>query len=289
MRSLRHWFIMAPGRCSVQPDEFAYMRDFLRRHIGLNLDEHKTYLIESRVSQFLDEHAIISVNELIRRIRRNEQGELAYQVLDAMTTNETMFFRDHYPFAALQQLMFPELLRSRKPNEKIRLWSAAASTGQEAYSMAMCAVESLPDTKQASILGTDYSRQAVAMAREGVYTQMQVQRGLPADKRDRFFTQQGRYWEVAAQLKHMSHFQTANLIKDDVVTSARRFGPFDVVFCRNVLIYFTDAERSRVIDRIASCMRSGGYLITGAAETPAGGRSQWQAVMFQGKRLWQLE
>jgi len=269
--------------------DFRFLQSFLLRKIGLSLDDNKQYLIKSRAARLLREHKLKDANELVRLLRRDENGDLAQQFLDAMTTNETLFFRDQYPFEALRDLIFPELTHAKGRHEKIKIWSAASSTGQEACSIAMTASESVPEPGRVHILATDYSDKAVAYARAGDYSQMEVQRGLPIKQLVRFFDQKGSRWLVRPELKAMMHFDHANLIEDSLTAKVRRHGPFDVVFCRNVLIYFTPDERAHVIDRIARCMNKGGYFISGATETPEGRISQWKQVMFKGKRLWQLQ
>jgi len=273
----------------MQASEFRYLQAYLLRRIGLSLADDKQYLIKSRASRLLREHQLKDANELARAIRSNENGALAQQLLDAMTTNETLFFRDQYPFDALRDLIFPELTHAKGRHGKIKVWSAASSTGQEACSIAMTASESVPEPGRVHILGTDFSAKAVEYARAGIYSQMEVQRGLPVKQLVRFFDQQGTRWSVRPELKAMMHFDHANLIEDSLSSKVRRYGPFDVVFCRNVLIYFTPEERAMVIDRIARCMNRGGYFISGATETPEGRVSRWNQVMFKGKRLWQLQ
>jgi len=272
----------------MQPLEYKFMQEFLLRKIGLALNDDKQYLIKSRMIRVLREHGLDDVNALSRSLRKQPDGDLADQVLDAMTTNETLFFRDQYPFNALRDLVFPELTAAKGVRGKINVWSAASSTGQEACSIAMTASESVPGPSRVHILGTDFSTKAVAAASQGVYSQMEVQRGLPVKQLVRFFEQDGNRWNVSPELKKMMTFMHANLVEDQLVMTVRRHGPFDIVFCRNVLIYFTPQERAKVVDRIARCMHKGGYLISGATETPEGNVSRWQQVLFKGKRLWKL-
>jgi len=272
----------------MQPLEFKFMQEFLLRKIGLALNNDKQYLIKSRMTRLLREHDLDDVNALSRNIRRQPDGDLARQVLDAMTTNETLFFRDQYPFDALRELIFPELIKAKGPNAKIHVWSAASSTGQEACSIAMVASEIPSGARRVQILGTDFSAKAVNVAKKGEYSQMEVQRGLPIKQLVSFFEQNGSRWHVCPKLKQMMSFEHANLVDDRLVMRVRSHGPFDVVFCRNVLIYFTPEERAKVVDRIARSMHKGGYLITGATETPEGRVSRWEQVLFKGKRLWKL-
>ncbi len=274
---------------SLRPDLFRYLREFLLRESGLVLDGSKLYLIRSRVQTLLRIFEIADMDTLAQQIRRDEKGKLAHHFLDAMTTNETLFFRDAYPFEALKTLVFPELTHAGNGHGDIKIWSAASSRGQESYSIAMTASEAVAMAdKRVSILGTDLSESVIDYAREAKYTQMEVQRGMPVKQLIRFFNQEGVDWFVCDELKAMLTFQTANLVDDLLISQVRRFGPFDIVFCRNVLIYFSPEERKNVIDRLARTMKKGAYLFTGATETPEGHVSKWECVMFKGKRLWKL-
>ncbi|MDX8382032.1 MAG: CheR family methyltransferase [Ghiorsea sp.] len=176
-------------------------------------------------------------------------------------------------------------------NKIIKKWSAAASRGQEAYSVAITANESVPQaSKRVKIFGSDLSVEAINYAKKGLYSQMEVQRGMPVKRLVHFFkhNDKEKVWHISDNIKNMVHFQNGNLTDDGLVMQARRHGPFDVVFLRNVLIYFTPDERKKVVDRIARVMNKGGYLITGAAEIPSGNSSKWEHVLFKGKRLWKL-
>ncbi len=274
---------------SLRPELFRYLREFLLCESGLVLDDSKLYLIRSRVQTLLRIFEIADMDTLAQQIKRDEKGKLAHHFLDAMTTNETLFFRDTYPFEALKTLVFPELTHAGNGHGKIKIWSAASSRGQEPYSIAMTASEAVAMAdKRVSILGTDLSESVIDYAREAKYTQMEVQRGMPVKQLIRFFNQEGIDWFVRDELKEMLTFQTGNLVDDGLISQVRRFGPFDIVFCRNVLIYFSPEERKSVIDRLARAMKKGGYLFTGATEIPDGHTSKWECVMFKGKRLWKL-
>jgi len=274
---------------SLRPELFRYLREFLLQKSGLVLDDSKLYLIRSRVQTLLRNFEITDMDTLALQIKRDENGKLAHHFLDAMTTNETLFFRDAYPFEALKTLVFPELTHAGSSHENIKIWSAASSRGQEPYSIAMTASEAVPMAdKRVKILATDLSESAITYAREAKYSQMEVQRGMPVKQLVRFFNQEGIDWFVRDELKGMLTLQTGNLVDDGIISQVRRFGPFDIVFCRNVLIYFSPEERKNVIDRLARSMKEGAYLFTGATEIPEGNHSKWECVMFKGKRLWKL-
>ena len=274
---------------TIRSELFTYLQDFLLRRSGLVLADDKAYLIRSRVQVLLRKFNIADINTLVMQIKRNEQGQIAKHLLDEMTTNETLFFRDSYPFEALKKLIFPALVDAGGMQVPVNIWSAAASRGQEPYSIAMTAAEMLPNAaKRVKILATDLSEQAIQYAKAGIYSQMEVNRGVPAKQLSHFFVKKGETWEVRADLKRMMRFQTANLVDDAMVMQARRHGPFDIVFCRNVLIYFSPEERKNVIDRLAKTMKPHGFLLTGAADRVAGNVSKWECLMFQGKRIWRL-
>jgi chemotaxis protein methyltransferase CheR len=269
---------------------FRYLADFLKRHSGLIVDGGKRYLLETRLTPLLKQHDLGNLDALVDRLQRDEQADIAVDTIQAMTTNETLFFRDNYPFEVLQQLILPEISRTLPVHEKIHIWSAACSKGQEPYSIAMTAVKSVPNVnRRVRITASDIDRKVLLQAEEGVYTQMEVQRGLPVQMLVRYFEQHQEHWRVRDELRSLVRFRHANLISNNLSFDLRPDGAFHIVFCRNVLIYFSPEERARVIDRIASTMAPRGYLITGAAENVSGAASQWDAVSFNGRRLWQLK
>ena len=273
----------------MEASEFTYLQDFLLRASGLVLSDDKRYLLNSRLTPLARQHFNEDMKALVMAIKRSESGEMARKVVDAMTTNETLFFRDMYPFEALKEVIIPEM-KSANRSPDIRIWSAAASRGQEAYSIAITASEAMPMAdRYVKIYGTDISDEALGYAKSGLYTQMEVQRGMPIQHLIRFFDQEGSHWKVKPNLQKMVAFEPANLVTDTIAYQARPKGPFHVVFLRNVLIYFSPQERKKVIDRIAKTMHPGGYLITGAAEIPDGNLSKWESIIFKGKRLWKLQ
>lgn len=269
--------------------DFKFMQQFLLSSSGLVLTEDKRYLLDTRLQPVVRKRGLGSVKDVVANIRRSQTGDMAKEVIDAMTTNETLFFRDQYPYEALKTLILPELHMTNGMRAPIKIWSAAASRGQEAVSLAITAMEGMANAeKYVRIYGTDLSKEALDYAKDGIYTQLEAQRGMPIKQLVRFFEQDGTCWKVSDELKALMTFEPGNLISDSIVMQARRHGPFNVVFLRNVLIYFSVDERKRVIDRVSKTMARGGYLITGAAELVEGVHSRWESVMFQGKRLWKL-
>ncbi|MDX8387330.1 MAG: protein-glutamate O-methyltransferase CheR [Ghiorsea sp.] len=269
--------------------KFTWFSDFLLRRSGIVINKDKVYLVHSRLKSLMNKHGFEDINALVLKIKSNENSPLSVEAIDLMTTNETLFFRDGYPYDALEKLIFPELLLKKKDGGPIRIWSAASSRGQEAYSIAMVATERVPfATQRVKIAGTDLSAESVDFAKASMYSKVDVQRGLSAQRLKQYFTQEKDAWRVHDKLRQMIQFKTGNLVENSLVAQMAGSGPFDVVFLRNVLIYFSVEERKNVVDRIARTMLRGGYLITGAADLPMGNASKWEKVDFAGKRLWKL-
>lgn len=232
---------------------------------GMTFDESKGYIIESRMARLLKDHGFSSYPELAHAIPRSER--LSVDFIDAITNNETLFFRDESPFQALQYKVLPELIdaRERMPNaNRIRIWSAACSTGQEAYSIAMTICELLTDPRDwdIQILGSDLSQAAVAAAQRSCYSDLEIGRGLQPKLRDKYFTKTSDGWLVRDELRAMCRFECRNLFATN-----SDLGPFDIIFCRNVAIYF-DAERRRsLFEGLKRFLAEDGYLFVGAAES----------------------
>ncbi|MGD9925644.1 MAG: protein-glutamate O-methyltransferase CheR, partial [Pseudorhodoplanes sp.] len=210
---------------------------------------------------------IPNLSELARRLRLGTDEALTAAVVEAMTTNETFFFRDRIPFDHFRTFILPELMRSRARHKRIRIWCAAASTGQEPYSLAMAIKEmgGLLDGFRIEILATDLSTAVLEKAAAGIYSQFEVQRGLPIQLLVKYFTQIGESWQIAADIRAMVQFRNFNLLTD-----FSRLGLFDLVVCRNVLIYFDQPTKSGMLDRMARVVVPDGFLILGAAETTIG-------------------
>lgn len=250
----------------LQTNDLSCVCDFVMESCGIYLDESKDYLIESRLSDMCHEFGLDSYTDLIAKAR--SQSAVANRIVDAMTTNETLFFRDESPFFALQHKAVPELIDSKEGtphSRRIRIWSSACSTGQEVYSIAMTMCELIPDIDawDVKIVGSDVSSAAVAKARRGVYSSLEVERGLTAERLRNFFQEtSGGGWEVNAKLKSICTFEQRDLHKPLL-----GIGPFDVVFCRNVAIYFTEKDRQVLFDRIMRVMSRDGYLFVGSSES----------------------
>lgn len=243
------------------------LRCFVRNRAGINLDADKDYLVVSRLEPRLRSWQVPSLAALAEHLRTQPTSPLADGVIAALTTNETLWFRDGKPFDAMRQAILPDLFQRSGADRSLRIWSAACSTGQEVYSLAILLDEEGVRAKncRVSILGTDISEPAVERAKAAIYTQFEVQRGLSAKRLVQYFEQAGSDWRVRGELRTGIEFRLLNLL--DV---PRDLGLFDVVFCRNVLIYFEADLKRSVLASIASRMRPGAYLALGGAETTLG-------------------
>ncbi len=246
---------------------FDALRALLNRTSGLALDAEKTYLAESRLQPMMQRLDLPDLDALVTRLLSGAHADLVREVVDAMTTNETFFFRDRVPFDNFRKIILPNLLEARKDVRRIRIWCAACSTGQEPYSLAMLLDEDAQKLAgwHVEILATDLSYNAVNAAREGLYSQFEVQRGLPISLLLRYFRQEGERWRINEHLCSRIRFEVFNLLADYA-----DLGRFDVIFCRNVLIYFDVPTKRSVLDKMARMIASDGYLVMGAAETVVG-------------------
>jgi chemotaxis protein methyltransferase CheR len=238
---------------------------------GIALDETKGYLIETRLGTLKKETSAGSFSELYYKVKGDAGGSLRRKVVDAITTNETSFFRDTTPFELLQHKVLPDLIdRRTRPGLRsipIRIWSAACSTGQEAYSTAIVIKELLGDlgNYDVRIVGTDISDRAVAAASHGYFSRLELDRGMPADKVNKYFVPEGGRWKIRDDIRAMATFRTMNLLEPFAFTA-----PFDLVFCRNVAIYFSETDKQRLFRNIGRVMTRDGCLIIGSTESITG-------------------
>ncbi|WP_310621450.1 CheR family methyltransferase [Flexibacterium corallicola] len=251
----------------MTPQDYEFLRTFLMSRSGLVLSDEKQYLVESRLVPIVRRREFSSLSELIGTLRKPGTRELQEDVVEAMTTNESFFFRDKTPFEHFKAEMLPAMLKSREARKRIRIWCAAASTGQEPYSLCMTLKEMKARTAgfNFDIVGTDLSKEVLEKARSGIYSQFEVQRGLPIQMLLKYFTQQEELWQIAPELRSMVQWKKMNLLD-----SFAGLGEFDIVFCRNVLIYFDQATKIEVLQKISRQMPADGYLVLGAAETVVG-------------------
>jgi chemotaxis protein methyltransferase CheR len=251
----------------VTPHDYDFIRKLVRERSGLVLSADKQYLVESRLLPVARKAALVSLSDLVRRLKEPNAHALAVEVVEAMMTNETFFFRDRLPFEHFRETIIPALIAARASQRRIRIWSAAASTGQEPYSLAMCLKEMAGQVAgwRIEILATDISNEVLEKAKAGIYSQFEVQRGLPIQLLIKYFTQVGETWQITPEIRAMVQFRPFNLLND-----FGGFGTFDLVFCRNVLIYFDQPTKVGVLDRMARTAERDGYLVLGAAETVVG-------------------
>lgn len=251
----------------MTPGDYDHLRQFLKVRSGLMLSGEKQYLVESRLMPVAREAGLASIGDLVQRLRDPRAAALADRVVEAMTTNETFFFRDKTPFEALAQTLLPALMERRAATKRLRIWCAAASSGQEPYSVAMVLAEMAPRLAdwRLEIVATDISDEVLQRARRGVYSQFEVQRGLPIGLLLKHFSQAGDSWQIAPEIRAMVQLRKLNLL--DPLTA---LGSFDIVFCRNVLIYFEPTTKADVLQRIERQLAPDGYLLLGAAETVIG-------------------
>jgi chemotaxis protein methyltransferase CheR len=251
----------------MTPADYDYLRKLLKERSGLVLAADKQYLVESRLLPVAHRAGIGSLAELIGKLKDTKNGPLVTEVAEAMTTNESFFFRDKLPFEHFRDTIMPALLAARPSHRRIRIWCAAASTGQEPYSLAMILREmgSQIAGRPIDIVATEFSTQVLEKAKAGIYSQFEVQRGLPIQLLIKYFDQVGDTWQINPDVRAMVQFRAFNLLHDFT-----HLGSFDLVFCRNVLIYFDQETKTRVLDRIARITEHDGYLVLGAAETVIG-------------------
>jgi chemotaxis protein methyltransferase CheR len=250
----------------VTPPDYEYLRKLLKDHSGLDLSADKQYLIESRLLPLSRKGGLPGIGELVQKMKGGSASHIA-QVVEAMTTNETFFFRDKVPFDHFRDTIMPEVLKARAGRKSVRIWCAAGSTGQEPYSLAMCLKEMSAALGgwRVEIIATDLSQEVLEKSRAGVYSQFEVQRGLPIQLLVKYFKQIGELWQISADIRAMVQHRQLNLLHD-----FSQLGTFDVIFCRNVLIYFDQDTKVNVFGRLARSMEADGFLALGAAETVVG-------------------
>ena len=236
----------------------------VRQQSAIELDAAKAYLIEARLGPVAKKHGYPNTSELVRNMQALPKRELQQQVVEALTTNETSFYRDIHPFDALRGTIIPQILRTRSAQRTLNIWSAACSTGQEAYSIAMLLRDHFPELNswKVSILGTDLSEEVLAKARAGRFSQIEMNRGLPATLLAKHFRRDGLNWELSPDIRNMATFSKLNLIE-----RWPQLPVMDVVFLRNVLIYFSPATKKMILEKIRAVMAPHAVLFLGAAET----------------------
>lgn len=259
--------------------EAKYLRDMVHSYTGIALDANKHYLLESRLLPVARGEGLGSLNELVVRLRAEplHSSALLSKVVEAMTTNETSFFRDLNPFEALREKVLPALIASRAATRTLHIWSAACSSGQEPYSIAMLIREHFPQLNDwtVRILATDFAPAMLAQARTGRYSQLEVNRGLPVRTLAKYFEQDGTSWRISEDVRRMIEFRSINLIQTWAAMPT-----FDVVFMRNVLIYFDQETKRTILKKLRLALRTDGYLFLGGAETTLNLDDAYERVEF---------
>ena len=257
--------------------DFELLAGILKHRSGLVLTKQKVYLLESRLMPVARKYGFKNLDEVAGSIRLRRDEVLLDAITEAMTTNESLFFRDIKPFEILREKVLPQVMAGRS-NRHIRIWSAACSSGQEPYSMCMLLKEQRHKQEgwRIEIVATDLSQQMLEKAKSGMYTQFEVQRGLPIAMMVKYFKQTGDKWQIDASLRSMVTFREFNLLEDPLA-----LGKFDIVFCRNVLIYFDSATKRKVLDGMSRLLPHDGVLFLGGAETVLGVTDRFQPVPGQ--------
>jgi chemotaxis protein methyltransferase CheR len=247
--------------------DYEFLRKLLKERSGLDLSPDKQYLVESRLVPLARKAGLAGISELAQKMKAGSAEALTAEVVEAMTTNETFFFRDKTPFDHLKDTMLPALLQARSARRALRIWCAASSTGQEPYSIAMClkALGGAIAGWRIDIVATDLSQGVLEKSKAGIFSQFEVQRGLPIQMLVKHFTQIGDMWQLNADIRSMVQHRQLNLLQD-----FGHLGTFDVIFCRNVLIYFDQDTKAGIFERLARMVEPDGFVVLGAAESVVG-------------------
>jgi len=259
----------------MSPDDFSFLIGVIRKRSGLVLNEDKAYLLETRLKPVLRQHEIADLDKLVAGVRANANTPLVEAIVDAMTTNETFFFRDQKPFDLFKDHVLPQLIESRANKKAIRIWCAACSTGQEPYSLAILLKEAGAKLSgwRTEIIATDLSAEAMSKAKVGLYSQFEVQRGLPVQYMVKYFKQVNETWQIDSAIRAMVTFRPINLLEN-----FSAMGRFDLIFCRNVLIYFDRETKGDVLDRMRTITADDGFLFLGGSETVLGVTENFKSV-----------
>ena len=263
---------------SISSVDFDYLRKLMAKHTAIVLDAGKEYIAESRLAYLVVQEGFDSVPELIRTLRANSFDALHRKVVNAMTNNETWFFRDLVPFQALRTKIIPALLAARAEERRLSIWCAACSSGQEPYSVAMLLCENFPElrTWNVRLLATDISSAVLERAQRGHYSQLEINRGLPANLLARYFTREALDWVISDEIRRIVEFRIFNLAEP-----WKEFPACDIVLIRNVLIYFDVETKKAILGRMRRCLRPDSYLLLGGAETTLNLDEKFERVQFE--------
>lgn len=272
------------AKSDIHPENYRFLQDYIYRESGIVIDRDKHYLLEARLLPIARKRKVDTVNDLCNLLRATSSaGDLKQQVVEAMTTHETLFYRDPGQFEALRKLVLPPLIEQRRATKRLSFWSAASSSGQEAYSLSMLLLDMGLKDWNATIVGTDLSEQILSRAREGIYSQLEVNRGLPVQNLVKYFERKGLDWQLREEVRRMVIFKLFDLRQ-----SMRSLGQFDVVFCRNVLIYFDLETKKKILEEIRKTIVPGGYLLLGGAETAMAVADKFERVQSGNSVLYRV-
>lgn len=257
----------------IKPEEIKVLSNYIYNVSGISIDASKAYLLETRFGKLLEEEGCKSYSEFYHKAKSDTRRVLEKRIINAITTNETLFFRDTSPFDLLKHKILPEMIDARtgkapqSRSANLNIWSSACSTGQEIYSIAIIIKELLGNNggHKISLMGTDLSDAAVAQASAGTYNKFEIERGLPREKLQRYFTAAGGNWKIRDEIRAMATFRRMNLMQPFM-----GIGKFDIIFCRNVAIYFTLPDRKKLFNKIADVLEPDGYLLIGSTESLTG-------------------
>ncbi|HZT33131.1 MAG TPA: protein-glutamate O-methyltransferase CheR [Bryobacteraceae bacterium] len=270
-----------PPAARIRAECYRFLQEHVYSQAGIVVEEDKHYLFESRLTPIVRQLGLGSINELCALLAATREPEISRRVAEAMTTNETYFFRDPEQYEAIREVLLPRLREERREARRLRFWSAAASTGQEAYSLAMVLREEGFGDWDVQILATDYSSQVLERARAGSYRQIEVSRGLPAGMLAKYFERSGADWQIDEDLRRMVRFETFDLRE-----SMRVLGLFDLVFCRNVMIYFDAETRNKMLRELRGTLFRGGWLLLGGTEVACGIEAWFRRQMVRGVNVY---
>jgi chemotaxis protein methyltransferase CheR len=266
---------------AIDPRNYKFLQQHVYAYAGLVLDDDKHYLLESRLGPIVRRLGLDSINELCSIIRSPRHQEIGRQVAEAVTTSETYFFRDPAQYRAIKNVLLPRLVKENRSTRRLRFWSAASSTGQEAYSLAMLLIEAGLTNWNIEILGSDYSSVVIQRARAATYQQIEVNRGLPSPLLVKYFRREGNGWILADAVRKMVRFEIFDLRRD--IPSSH---PFDLVFCRNVMIYFDVQTKLQILRQLRGTLSPGGWLLLGGAETIGGIEQYFERLALQGATVY---
>ena len=269
----------------ISDSDFSYIRELIYRQAAIVLEKEKTYLVEARLSPLLRKHGFASLAEMIAQIRFQPNNGMHWDVVEAMTTNETSFFRDIHPFELLKKTVLPDLIRQRASSRQLNMWCAAASSGQEPYTIVLLLRETFPELSawKLNFVATDISREMLNRCREGCYSQLEVNRGLPAPLLVKYFRKIGTEWQIKEELRRLIDFRQMNLAQPWPVLP-----PMDIIFMRNVLIYFDIETKKNILARVRKILKPDGYFFLGGAETTLNLDEAFKRVQIDKTAYYQL-